>query len=117
VKSEYQIAPVARAQKKRLLRQLGLKAGDLDGIANALLDNWARAHAKAVLMDDFFQARGFVTAEGELSGPAKIYFTALNTSRLALVRLSEHMRATSPKRELLADYIVEAYGNGDSDAG
>jgi hypothetical protein len=49
-----------------------------------------------------------------LSGPAKIYFTALNTARLALVRLSEHMRASSPKRELLSDYIIEQYGNGDA---
>jgi hypothetical protein len=37
--SEARIRPVARTQKRRLLRQIGLAASDLDGLGRALLDN------------------------------------------------------------------------------
>ena len=57
-RAEYQIRPVARAQKRRLMRQLGMRIGDLDGVANGLLDNWARAQAKVTIMDDYFPYTG-----------------------------------------------------------
>lgn len=37
--SDAQIRPVVRSQKRRLLRQIGLSASDLDGVGRALLDN------------------------------------------------------------------------------
>jgi len=72
-----QIRPAARAQKRRFLRQVGLKASDLDGVALALLDNWARAQAKVQLLDAHFDEHGLLDEAGEPRPAAKIYFTAL----------------------------------------
>jgi hypothetical protein len=88
------IRPVARSQKRRLLRQIGLASSDLDGVGRALLDNWARAQAKVELCDRHFQQHGFLDAKGEPKAPSKIYFTAVNSARLALTRLREHLQAT-----------------------
>ena len=99
------------------MRQLGMKIGDLDGVANGLLDNWSRAHAKVVLMDQYFQARGFIREDGEPEPATKIYFVALNSARLALTRFGEHMKTRTGKRDPLSDYIIDQYGNGDEDEG
>jgi len=98
VQSESRIRPVARSQKRRLLRQIGLSSSDLDGVGRALLDNWARAQAKVELCDRHFEIRGFLDAAGEPVAATKVYFVAVNSARLALVRLREHLRAqeTSP---------------------
>ncbi|CAN5200007.1 hypothetical protein BH09ACT13_BH09ACT13_10370 [soil metagenome] len=112
-RSERQIAPVARAHKRRMLRQSGLRAGDLDGVGNALLDNWSRAQAKVSLLDDFFNVHGLVDEHGEPQPAARLYFTGLNSARLALARFSEHMSRRTPSRDALSDYVIEAYGNGD----
>lgn len=90
--SEARIRPVARSQKRRLLRQIGLSSADLDGIGKALLDNWARAQAKVDLCDRYFAEHGFLDPDGEPKAPSKVYFTAINSSRLALQRLREHLR-------------------------
>lgn len=91
--SPSQIVRVARGQKRRLLRQIGLRAADLDGIGLALLDNWARAQAKVELLDQWLAEHGIVQADGEPTPPMKLYFTALNSARLAATRLAEHLRA------------------------
>lgn len=92
-RSETRIRPVARTQKRRLLRQIGLAASDLDGIGRAYLDNWARAQAKVELMDRFFLANGFLDHAGEPVPATKVYFTAVNSARLALQRLRDHLTA------------------------
>ena len=107
--SERQIRPLARAQKRRLMRQLGMKMGDLDGVSNALLDNWARAQGKVVLMDEYFQARGFIREDGEVESASKVYFTALNSARLALTRFGEYMKTRRPVEDALDDYIDSTY--------
>ena len=98
--SPAQIVQVARGQKRRLLRQTGLRAADLDGIGLALLDNWARAQAKVELLDRWLAEHGILVEEGgEPTPPMRIYFTALNCARLAATRLAEHLRdrpETSP---------------------
>ncbi len=91
--SEAGIRPVARTQKRRLLRQIGLSSADLDGIGKALLDNWARSQAKVDLMDRHFERNGFLDPTGEPVAATKVYFTAINSSRLALQRLREHLHA------------------------
>ena len=111
--SEAQIRPIARAQKRRLLRQIGLRANDLDGVGQALLDNWARAQSKAELLDRHFAERGFLNPDGEPSGAAKVYFVALNSARLAVARFSDHMQArdrecgSALRAHLDAHYVVE----------
>jgi hypothetical protein len=105
--SEGRIRPAARAQRRRFLRQTGLRASDLEGLGLALLDNWARAQAKVVLLDAYFDRAGFLDAEGEPVPATRIYFTALNTARLALVRLNEHLKARAPDEPSLADVLAE----------
>lgn len=91
-RSDGQIRPVARTQKRRLLRQIGIAASDLTGIGPALLDNWARAQAKVELMDRYVEAHGWVDDAGETPGFTKTYFAALNSARLALIQLAAHLK-------------------------
>jgi hypothetical protein len=114
--SPRQIGTEAANQKRRVLRQIGLRANQLDGIGKALLDNYARAQAKVVLLDNYFEREGLLTAKGSPRAATKIYFTAINSARLALVRLNEHLkeRHADPRRELDA-YLEATYRevNGD----
>ena len=89
-KSEVQIRAVARSHKRRLMRQMNLRIGDLDGIAAGYLDGWARAWAKVTLLDEHFAQNGLI-APGGTDATLRVYFTAVNTSRLQLQRLSEHL--------------------------
>jgi hypothetical protein len=114
--SPIQSAPVARAQRRRFLRQTGLRASDLEGIGLALLDNWARAQAKVDLLDRYFARCGFLDETGEPVPATRLYFTALNSARLALTRLSEHLKARQPDGETLADVLGE-YTNDGSQRG
>ena len=91
-RTDARIKPIARTQKRRLLRQIGLAASDLDGVGRALLDNWARCQAKVELLDRHFESRGFLDSDGEPVPAAKVYFTATNSARLALDRLNEHLK-------------------------
>jgi hypothetical protein len=123
-------APVARAQKRRFLARNGLRASELDAIAAAFLDNWARAAAKVDLMDTFFREEGFLDEKGEPRAAAKVYFVALNSARHALVRLEANIdvRHRQPRQrepgidlsmlteEELAKIARGAYGNGDGEA-
>jgi hypothetical protein len=126
-RSQVQIKRVARTQKRRLLRQIGLRAGDLDGVALGLLDNWARAQAKVELLDLWFAEHGLIDEQGEPRAPTKIYFVAINSARLALVRLADHLKtrgATDPsmivvlqakarRRDTAADLPRSAKGRPD----
>ena len=91
--AESQIRPAARSQKRRLLRQIGLAASDPMESAGRCSDNWARAQAKVELCDRYFAERGFLDADGEPVAGTKVYFVAVNSARLALVRLREHLEA------------------------
>ncbi len=96
--SEARIRPVARTQKRRLLRQIGLSASDLDGIGRALLDNWASARRRSSCSTGTSPSTGSSTRAGEPVPATKLYFVAVNSARLALSRLHEHLIAkdTSP---------------------
>lgn len=116
-RSERQIGTEAGNQKRRLLRQIGLRANQLDGIGKALLDNYCRAQAKVVLLDTYFEREGFLTAKGTPRDATRVYFTAINSARLALIRLNEHLkeRHRDPTGDL-RDYIEATYSvveNGD----
>jgi hypothetical protein len=68
-----------------------MRAGDLGGVARALLDNWSRAQAKVELLDAYFAQHGFLDGKGKPRGGVAVYFTALNSARLALARLDEQL--------------------------
>jgi hypothetical protein len=108
------VRKVATVQKRRLLRQVGLRQDDFDGIGLALLDNWARAQSKVELYDAWAAEHGYLTAAGESPPWVREYFAALNTSRLALRALQEHLK-TQPKHNQLADIIHDMYGNGEAE--
>lgn len=101
--SEPTVRRVATVQKRRLLRQIGLRAGDLDGLGAAYLDAWARAQAKVELLDSWFSSHGFLDSEGAPTPGVAVYFTAVNSARLSLSRLEDHLRkrhAVSPTAAL-----------------
>lgn len=94
---------------------MNLRIGDLDGIAAGYLDGWARAWAKVTLLDEHFAQNGLI-APGGTDATLRVYFTAVNTSRLQLQRLSDHLARYAPAGEDLDTYIIEQYGNDDADA-
>lgn len=110
-RSERTVNKVATTQKRRLLRQVGLRAGDLDGIALGYLDSWARAQAKVELLDQYADRVGWLNEDGEPMPGAKHYFTALNSARLSLARLEGHLKER-PVRSPLDDYLAEAQADG-----
>ncbi|MGH2964236.1 MAG: hypothetical protein ACRDMH_02480 [Solirubrobacterales bacterium] len=92
--SEPAVRRVATVQKRRLLRQIGLRQADLGGVGLAYLDNWARAQAKVELMDSWAEEHdGWLDGEGNLRPFASFYFTALNTARRALDQFAGHLTA------------------------
>jgi hypothetical protein len=108
--SERRVKPLATVQKRRFLRQNGLRKADVDGVGLALLDAWARAQAKVELLDAFFADRGIVDPEDGRPAPAlAVYFTALNAATKALGRLDDHLkaRAETDPFEALSAHVVE----------
>jgi hypothetical protein len=77
--------------------QNALRVGDLDAIGRARLDGWARAQAKCELLDRYFSEHGLFNDKGEPRPAAAIYFTALNSARLALTKLEEHLHSRIPR--------------------
>ena len=57
--------PRATIQKRRFLRQNGLRKADVDGIGLALLDTWARAQAKIEILDAYFSEHGLLEEDGK----------------------------------------------------
>jgi hypothetical protein len=100
--AERRVKPVATTQKRRLLRQIGLRAGDLDGLGLALLDNYARAQAKVELMDAYADHHGWLDEQGRPPEFVKTYFTALNSARLALGRFADYLKARGVEPSMVA---------------
>jgi hypothetical protein len=100
--SDRQIGREAANQKRRILRQIGLRARDLDSLGRALLANWARAAAALALMDAYAAEHGWLDNEGNPRGFARLYVSMLNAERLALTKLEGHLRsrATDPEEDL-----------------
>jgi len=113
-RSESQISASARAHKRRLMRQMNLRIGDLDGISLALVDGWARSHAVVTILTEHYTRNGLFRADGDVDPSLRTFFTGINSSRLQLQRLAEHMAKVGGQGDALADYIDAEYGpNGD----
>jgi hypothetical protein len=93
-RSEPTVKRRATNRKRTLLRQLGLRQQDLDGIGRALLEDWAKAQAVVGLYFDHADRHGWLDEGGNQPGWTATFFAATNTSRLTLMRLSEHLRRT-----------------------
>lgn len=97
-RSEPTVTHVATVQKRRLLRQIGLRAADLNGIGQGYLYSWARAQAKVELMDAWSNEHGWLTPDGQPPGFVKVYLAAINTARLSLRALDEHLVVQGKRR-------------------
>jgi hypothetical protein len=96
-RSETRVNRVATVQKRRLLRQIGLRQNQLDGIAQGYLDSWARAQSKVELMDAWSAEHGWLDREGKPPAFVNTYFAAVNSARLSLAKLEGYLR---DKRDL-----------------
>jgi hypothetical protein len=91
------VSRLATVQKRRLLRQIGLRQNQLDGIAQGYLDSWARAQSKVELMDAWSAEHGWLDDAGKPPAFVAVYFTAVNSARLSLAKLEGYLR---DKRDL-----------------
>jgi hypothetical protein len=110
-RSQSQITATARAHKRRLMRQMNMKIGDLDGIALALVDGWARSFAVVAILTEHYAQNGLFRADGEVDPSLRTFFTGINSSRLQLQRLAEHLAKVGGQGETLEDYIDQQYGS------
>jgi hypothetical protein len=107
--SEPTVKPLATIQKRRFLRQNGLRKADIDGVGLALLDVYARAQSKVELLDAWFSQHGLLEADGKPQPALGLYFRALNTATRTLKALNAHLkqRAETDPFETLNAHIVE----------
>jgi hypothetical protein len=113
-RSEIQIGRGAAAAKRRLLRQIGLRQADLDGIGQALLLNWSRAAAALTLMDAYAGEHGWLDPAGAPRPFTTIYLAVLNTEQRCLSRLDGHLRERNRDRgRALRDYVESEYAEAD----
>jgi hypothetical protein len=89
--SERRVQPLAQRHARRMLRQRGLRVGDLSPVAAALLKNWSRCAAQLELLDAYAHEHGLIDEHGEPRGYARLYFAAINSERHALRALAEHV--------------------------
>jgi hypothetical protein len=62
-------------------------------VAIGYLDLWARSMAKVSLYDDYADEHGWLDEDGNERGFVRTYFAALNSCRLALAKLEDHLRS------------------------
>jgi hypothetical protein len=86
------IAPLARNQKRRVLRRIGFSARDLDALARGYLDLYCRLAAKIELADRYIEEHGLLRADGTPQPVLATYTSWVNAARLALTRLEQHLR-------------------------
>ncbi len=110
------IGRAAANQKRRLLRQNGLRKSDLDALGRALLTNWSRAAAALALMDAYASEHGWLDEKGEPRGFARLYVSMLNAERLAIGKLETHLRARSTDPQVALTTWIEALPEPDERA-
>jgi hypothetical protein len=102
--SERQIRPLARNHRRRFLRQIGLRASDLDPVGRALLEHYVRLTAKVVLIDRYLDEAGLLDEAGTPRPCADLYVRLHRAALAALGKLEAHLEARTPTlEEQLAD--------------
>jgi hypothetical protein len=108
--SEPAVKRTATNQKRALLRRIGLRQADLDGVGLALLDNWARAASKVRQMDDYFdRVGGVLDGRGKPRGATAFYLACLNAERRAVESFAKHLkdRGHGDRYAGLAEFMIE----------
>src|SRR3954453_6445557 len=76
--SERHIRPLAANQKRRVLRQMRLRASDLNPVGRALLEHYVRLTTKLVLIDDWIERNGLLREDGSPQPCMGLYATLTN---------------------------------------
>jgi len=90
--SERRISRRATVEKRRALRQIGLRQSDLEALGRTLLQSWARSAAVLSLLDDYAELHGWIDDAGKPHGFAALYVSMLNAERRALKDLGVYLR-------------------------
>lgn len=109
-RSEARVRRLATNKKRTLLRQLGMRQEDLDGIGRIHLDNWAKAAAVVELYTAWAEEHGWLDGQGNEPGWVRTYFAALNSSRLAAGKLGDHLKQRGVRSSHVA--AMQAQGRG-----
>lgn len=116
--SERRIRPVAKNQKRALLRKLNVRASELDAVSAVHVDLLARSLSKIQLLDEFYAYRGqVVDADGQPEPSLSIYVALLNSARLTAQRLSDHLARKGAAAPSLQDYIDQRYSEHNGEDG
>lgn len=92
-RSKHQIVLRSTVERRRLLRQLGLRQDELESVGKALLFNWSRAAAALTMLDEHAARVGWLDEDGRPRGWTNLYVSLLTAERLALGKLGDHLRA------------------------
>jgi len=88
--SERQIRPVAGNHRRLVLRQIGLRASEIDPTGKAYLEHYCRLTAKFVLIDSYLDELGPLDADGAPRPCMRLYAELHRAALQALGRL-EHL--------------------------
>ncbi len=113
--SSAKVIPLARVRKRRLLRQLGLRAGDLDSLGRSYLDLYCKCATKLDLLDRFYAEHGLIDDDGVPQASVAFYTSLVNSARNALTKLEKHVQAARP--DAVADlhaYLAQRHGDDDA---
>jgi hypothetical protein len=89
--SERRIGPLARNHKRRVLRQIGLRASEIDPIGKAYLEHYTRLTAKVVLIDRYLDEVGVLDEHGSPRPCMNLYTRLHGAAVQALARLERHL--------------------------
>jgi hypothetical protein len=81
------LAPRVDGLRRSLAARMGLRQAEMGWLAREQLDNYVRAKAKVLAVDAWLETHPVIGEAGEVAGPLKLYFTALNSSMRALESL------------------------------
>jgi hypothetical protein len=109
--SERYVRPLAKNHRRRVLRALGLRAGELDPIGRAYLTHYSRDIAKIDLLDRYYDQHGLLLPDGRPQKSTSLYVQLSNSARQHLAKLEQHLRQTGHDPvEALNAYVRETYG-------
>jgi hypothetical protein len=114
--SERRIRPLARNHRRRVLRQLGLRAADVDAIGRAYLEHYCRLTAKVVLIDRYLDEVGLLDEAGEPRPCMRLYVQLHRAAVSALGRLERHLTITgNDPFDALYAHLAEIRASKDGD--
>jgi hypothetical protein len=105
--SERHVRPLAHNHRRRLLRSLGLKAGEVDAVGRAYLTHYCRDLAKLELLDAYIAEHGLLLPDGRPQPCMSLYTRLSSSATRALGKLEQHLRQTGhdPLADI-SDYLA-----------